>query len=301
MAGADRVEGTLMGNGERTGNMDVITMAMNLYSQGIDPQLDLANMDKIIQTVKACTQLPVHPRHPYAGDLVFTAFSGSHQDAINKCLKHYDAQQPWQVAYLPIDPADLGRSYQEVIRINSQSGKAGIAYLMEQQQGLQLPRWLQIEFSSLVQAEAERQKRELSPGTIAALFEQHYWQQPAAYQLQSYQLSREHDTEQLQATLIHQGQALNLQQQGSGAIESFAKALGEQINKNIVVVEYAEHALASSEHSGSSAEAVCYLQANIDGQRLCGVGKSQDVLEASMRAMLNVVNRCVAKAQTSAA
>ncbi|WP_019529983.1 2-isopropylmalate synthase [Dasania marina] len=301
MAGADRVEGTLMGNGERTGNMDVITMAMNLYSQGIDPELDLANMDEIIQTVKACTQLPVHPRHPYAGELVFTAFSGSHQDAINKCLKHYDGSQPWQVAYLPIDPADLGRNYQEVIRINSQSGKAGIAYVMEQQQGLQLPRWLQIEFSSLVQAEAERQKRELSPSTIAALFDQHYLQQDAAYQLQSYQLCREHDTEQLQAVLTHRGQVLNLQQQGSGAIESFAKALAGELGKSVVVVDYAEHAIASTQHSGSSAEAVCYIQANIDGQRVCGVAKSQDVLEASMRAMLNAVNRYIALQQTLAA
>ncbi|WP_369809247.1 2-isopropylmalate synthase [Oceanicoccus sp. KOV_DT_Chl] len=156
MAGADRVEGTLLGNGERTGNMDIITMAMNLYSQGIDPQLDLANMDQIIQVVTHCTQLPIHPRHPYAGELVFTAFSGSHQDAIKKCLQQYQPEDHWQVAYLPIDPADLGRDYQEVIRINSQSGKGGIAYVLEQDYGLQLPRWLQVDFSRHIQHHAEQ-------------------------------------------------------------------------------------------------------------------------------------------------
>ena len=151
MAGAERIEGTLMGNGERTGNMDIVTMAMNLYSQGIDPQLDLSGMDEIIQTVKACTQLPVHPRHPYAGELVFTAFSGSHQDAIKKCLaRRHEWRETWQVAYLPIDPTDIGRSYQEVIRINSQSGKGGVSYVMQADHGFELPRWLQIDFSATV-------------------------------------------------------------------------------------------------------------------------------------------------------
>ena len=169
MAGADRVEGTLMGNGERTGNMDVVTMAMNLYSQGVDPRLDLANMDEIIQTVKECTQLPVHPRHPWAGELVFTAFSGSHQDAIKKCLSRRDHEQAWDVAYLPIDPADIGRSYQEVIRINSQSGKGGIAYVLERDFGYELPRWLQIDFSTAVQApttwtSSRRSSRGARPG-----------------------------------------------------------------------------------------------------------------------------------------
>ncbi|MGK0440396.1 MAG: 2-isopropylmalate synthase [Pseudohongiellaceae bacterium] len=308
LAGADRVEGTLMGNGERTGNMDIITMAMNLYSQGIDPELNFANMDEIVQTVKACTQLPVHPRHPYAGELVFTAFSGSHQDAINKCLKHRGRQpehkQPWDVAYLPIDPSDLGCSYQEVIRINSQSGKAGIAYVMEQEMGLELPRWLQIEFSGLVQAEAERQKREVSPATIAALFEQHYINQSEAYQLQGYHLCRENEQEQLNATLIQNGQPLNIHAQGSGSIDSFVKALSHAIGKNMVVVEYAEHTLAKNSDShdanNNEAEAICYIQANIEGHRLCGVGKSQDIIEASMKALLNVVNRLTEKQQTAA-
>ena len=300
LAGADRVEGTLMGNGERTGNMDIITMAMNLYSQGIDPQLDMANMDEIIQTVKSCTQLPVHPRHPYAGELVFTAFSGSHQDAINKCLKQYDENEAWEVAYLPIDPADLGRSYQEVIRINSQSGKAGIAYVMEQEQGLQLPRWFQIEFSGLVQAEAERQKREVSPATIAALFEQHYLNSGEAYQLQSYQLCREHDQQQLTATIMYHDQPLNINTQGSGALESFVKAISNITGKQIVVVDYAEHTLPTEGDNNTEAEAISYIQANVDGQRICGVGKSQDVIEASMKALLNAVNRIAAMEQAAA-
>ncbi|MBE9539244.1 MAG: 2-isopropylmalate synthase, partial [Proteobacteria bacterium] len=178
LAGADRVEGTLMGNGERTGNLDIVTMAMNLYSQGIDPLLQLGHMDEIIQTVKECTQLPIHPRHPYAGELVFTAFSGSHQDAIKKCLHNRsddsEQKQPWEVAYLPIDPADIGRSYQEVIRINSQSGKGGIAYVLERNFGLELPRWLQIDFSSAVQAYAEEEKTEVEPEAIFELFQQIY-------------------------------------------------------------------------------------------------------------------------------
>jgi len=183
MAGADRVEGTLLGNGERTGNMDIVTMAMNLYSQGIDPQLDLSRMDEIIRCVTACTQLPVHPRHPYAGDLVFTAFSGSHQDAIKKCLARRRDGDPWEVAYLPIDPTDLGRTYQEVIRINSQSGKGGVAYVLEQQAGFALPRWLQIDFSGVVQRHAELTETEVEPARIVELFERHYLGQRAPLDL----------------------------------------------------------------------------------------------------------------------
>ena len=199
LAGADRVEGTLMGNGERTGNMDVVTMAMNLYSQGVDPQLQLAHMDEIIQTVKECTQLPVHPRHPYAGELVFTAFSGSHQDAIKKCLSRREAQAPWQVAYLPIDPADIGRSYQEVIRINSQSGKGGIAYVLERNYGYELPRWLQIDFSAAVQAFAEMQESEVTPEAIHDLFQQTYLGGGGRWRLGDYQVSRADSIDQLQA------------------------------------------------------------------------------------------------------
>lgn len=173
LAGADRIEGTLLGNGERTGNMDIVTMAMNLYTQGIDPQLDLSNMQLIIDEVEQATAIALHPRHPYAGELVFTAFSGSHQDAIRKCLNEQDADAPWNVAYLPLDPKDLGRNYQEVIRINSQSGKGGIAYVLEQQ-GYQLPRWMQLDFSRVVQAHADVEQKEFSVEKITSLFQQHY-------------------------------------------------------------------------------------------------------------------------------
>ncbi|NNC54614.1 MAG: 2-isopropylmalate synthase, partial [Pseudomonadales bacterium] len=184
--GADRVEGTLLGNGERTGNMDIVTMGMNLYSRGVDPALDFSNIDEIIQVVKAVTNLPVHPRHPYAGELVFTGFSGSHQDAIKKSLAKQRDDEPWDVAYLPIDPADLGRSYQEVIRINSQSGKGGIAYVLEQAHGLHLPRWLQIDFSDVVQSHAESSESEVSPAQIWQLFRAHYFEQQHPLSLKSF-------------------------------------------------------------------------------------------------------------------
>ncbi|MFM1896678.1 MAG: hypothetical protein RLZZ385_1752, partial [Pseudomonadota bacterium] len=174
MAGAQRVEGTLLGNGERTGNMDIVVMAMNMYSQGIDPRLDLHDMDRIVSVVRECTQIDVHPRQPYSGDLVFTAFSGSHQDAIKKCLDLYQEGEVWEIAYLPIDPRDLGRTYQDVIRVNSQSGKGGVAYVLANKFGFQLPRWLQIEFSRVVQKEAEDTGQEISPDEIWKLFSSHY-------------------------------------------------------------------------------------------------------------------------------
>ena len=189
MAGADRVEGTLLGNGERTGNMDLVTAAMNLYSQGVDPKLDLSNMDRIISTVESCTQISTHPRHAYAGELVFAAFSGSHQDAIRKCMNLQTDDEHWDVAYLPIDPKDLGRDYQEVIRINSQSGKGGVAWVLEQDHQIKMPRWMQIDFSSVVQKEAETSEAEVSPETIWQLFQSSYMNQSKAPVLKSYQLT----------------------------------------------------------------------------------------------------------------
>lgn len=287
MAGADRVEGTLLGNGERTGNMDIVTMAMNLYSQGIDPELDLSNMDEIIRCVKACTQLPVHPRHPYAGELVFTAFSGSHQDAIRKCLNKREEGDLWQVAYLPIDPSDLGRSYQEVIRINSQSGKGGIAYVLEQEHGMQLPRWLQIDFSGVVQRHAEVTEAEVGPEAIGALFTQQYIEQFTPYELKGYQLSRENKQERLSATVDYRGETLNLQGTGSGVVGAFVDALQSHSGKQIVLVEYSEHALSNS----ASADAATYVQLSVDGQRYCGVGKSRDIVSASLQAILSATNQ----------
>ena len=289
MAGAERVEGTLLGNGERTGNMDIVTMAMNLYSQGIDPRLDLSRMDEIIRGVKACTQLPVHPRHPYAGELVFTAFSGSHQDAIKKCLAKRDETQAWDVAYLPIDPADLGRSYQEVIRINSQSGKGGMAYVLEQTQGYQLPRWLQIDFSTVVQKYAEDSASEVEPRKIVELFEGHYLANDTPYELVGYQATREHGEDRLIATLYDAGKSASLQGRASGVVGAFVDALERYCGKKLVLVEYSEHTLSSV--AGAGAEAVAYVQLNLDGQRYCGVGRSSDIVEASLRAILGAVNQ----------
>ncbi|ARN75980.1 2-isopropylmalate synthase [Oceanicoccus sagamiensis] len=286
MAGADRVEGTLLGNGERTGNMDIVTMAMNLYSQGINPELDLSNMDKIIQTVTECTQLPLHPRHPYAGELVFTAFSGSHQDAIKKCLQRYQPGDHWDVAYLPIDPADLGRNYQEVIRINSQSGKGGIAYILEQDYGLQMPRWLQVDFSQYVQQYAEEESAEVSPASIYKIFEQSYIARKQPIELEAYQISRQQEQDQLSATITIDGQSTLINSSGQGVMEAFIGALNKQLGYNMVLVDYSEHTLGDNERS----EAISYIQLNIENQRYCGVGKSKDIIEASLEAVLSAVN-----------
>jgi 2-isopropylmalate synthase len=286
-----------MGNGERTGNMDIITMAMNLYSQGVDPRLDLGQMDEIIQTVKECTNLPVHPRHPYAGELVFTAFSGSHQDAIKKCLALREGGKPWEVAYLPIDPADIGRSYQEVIRINSQSGKGGIAYVLERDYGLQLPRWLQIDFSQAVQAYAEAHEAEVGSADLYALFQRTYSAADGHWVLGNYQVSREAGTDKLQAQL-RQGAALHsLVGEGNGVVASFVDAMERFTGKQIVLVEYSEHALSHS----ADAEAVCYIQLNVNGERFCGVGRSHDIIQASLDGILGAINKEAENSKEAAA
>ena len=199
LAGADRVEGTLLGNGERTGNMDITTMAMNLYSQGVDPELDLSNPDEIIQVVGECTGIPLHPRHPWLGELVYTAFSGSHQDAIRKCLHKQQADEPWEVAYLPIDPKDLGRDYQAVIRVNSQSGKGGVAFVLERDYGLTLPRWLQVELAQLVQAESERRGGEIGSANIHALFRAGFVVDRHPLALTGYRLDRQRGHDAIEA------------------------------------------------------------------------------------------------------
>ncbi|PLW70844.1 2-isopropylmalate synthase [Pseudohalioglobus lutimaris] len=297
MAGADRVEGTLMGNGERTGNMDVVTMAMNLYSQGVDPKLDLSNMDEIIQTVKECTQLPVHPRHPWAGELVFTAFSGSHQDAIKKCLSRREQENPWEVAYLPIDPADIGRSYQEVIRINSQSGKGGIAYVLERDYGYELPRWLQIDFSSAVQAYAEKSESEVGSEEIFSLFQNTYLNDEGRWQLGSYNVSREDHVDKLLAELSLGSTREKISGIGNGVVASFVDAMEKFTGKKIVLVEYNEHALSQS----ADAEAVCYIQLNVEGERYCGCGRSHDIVQASLDGILRAINKAEEQAQHAAA
>jgi 2-isopropylmalate synthase len=297
MAGADRVEGTLMGNGERTGNMDIITMAMNLYSQGVDPQLQLGHMDEILQTVRECTQLPVHPRHPYAGELVFTAFSGSHQDAIKKCLVKRDEKAAWDVAYLPIDPQDIGRSYQEVIRINSQSGKGGIAFVLERDHGLALPRWLQIDFSAPVQAYAEERETEVGSAEIYQLFQDTYLAANGRWALGNYKVSREGGVDRLEAELREGAAAHQLSGTGNGVVASFVDAMQGFTGKQIVLVEYNEHALSQS----ADAEAICYIQLNIDGERFCGVGRSSDIIQASLDGILGAINKAAEREQHAAA
>ena len=298
MAGADRIEGTLLGNGERTGNMDIVTTAMNIYSQGIDPQLDLSNMDKIISVVERCTQLTVHPRHPYAGELVFAAFSGSHQDAINKCLA-IDAQKrtkssadtPWQVAYLPIDPRDIGRTYQEVIRINSQSGKGGVAYVLEQDYGLILPRWLQVDFSPYVQQQAEDSATEVSAEHIHEIFQATYLKVDKPITVDRYQAMREEGSDQLSATLNLGDSHIDISSGGRGILDAFVRGINDKIDSKMVLVDYSEHTLGDNEKS----EAMAYVQLNVGGQRFCGAGRSEDIVGASLRAVLNAVSRAGVK------
>jgi 2-isopropylmalate synthase len=297
MAGADRVEGTLLGNGERTGNMDIITMAMNLYSQGVDPELHLGHMDEIIQTARECTQLPLHPRHPYAGELVFTAFSGSHQDAIKKCLARRDKNAPWDVAYLPIDPRDIGRSYQEVIRINSQSGKGGIAFVLQRDYGLELPRWLQIDFSAPVQAYAEERETEVGSAEVYQLFQDTYLAVDGRWTLGNYQVSRESGVDRLQAQLQEGATVHTLSGTGNGVVAAFVNAMQAFTGQQIVLVEYNEHALSHS----ADAEAICYIQLNIDGDRYCGVGRSPDIIQASLDGILGAINKAAGRAQNAAA
>ena len=287
LAGADRVEGTLFGNGERTGNMDILTMAMNLYSQGVDPNLNFERIDHIIEVYKSATQLPVHPRHPYAGELVFTAFSGSHQDAIKKCLAKRDINEPWEVAYLPIDPRDIGRSYQEVIRINSQSGKGGIAYVLEHEYGYQLPRWLQIDFSPVVQRYAESSEKEVDAATIQRLLTETYFTEKTRMSLGDYTVARRDGADYLQAVLQCQSEPVQIAGSGNGVVAAFVEALEGVTGANIVVVEYSEHALSQS----AQAEAICYIQLNVDGQRVCGIGRSEDIIQASLEGILRALDR----------
>ena len=295
LAGADRVEGTLLGNGERTGNMDILTLAMNLYSQGVDPELDLSRPDEIIQVVTECTGIPLHPRHPWIGELVYTAFSGSHQDAIRKCLHHQHADEPWQVAYLPIDPRDLGRDYQAVIRVNSQSGKGGVAFVMERDYGLALPRWMQVEMAQLVQEESERQAGEIDSSTIHRIFLARFVSDQNPVSLEGYRLERgEHD--RIEVALKVDGADLTIQGEGDGAISAFVDAWSGHSGQLLNVVDYSEHAMGE----GTDAEAVAYIQLNVDGARVSGVSFDQDALSASLKAVLSALNRSLSRRRQAA-
>jgi len=292
MAGADRVEGTLLGNGERTGNMDIVTMAMNLYSSGVNPGLDLSRMDRIINVVEKCTQLKVHPRHPYAGELVFAAFSGSHQDAINKCLALYQEGSNWEVAYLPIDPRDLGRNYQEVIRINSQSGKGGVAYVLEQEHGIKMPRWMQVDFSPIVQKEAEKTEAEVSGEQISKLFTRTYLEPKSrkpelSMRLKSYQVNRQDGEDSMEAVIASGDTETKIEGEGRGVLEAFMAGLSRYTGKELVIIEYNEHTLGQDE----SSDAMAYVQLSIDSKRVCGAGRSRDILGATLNAILHAVAR----------
>ena len=290
MAGAERVEGCLFGNGERTGNVDLVTLALNLYTQGVHPGLDFSDIDAVRQVVEDCNQIPVHPRHPYVGDLVFTAFSGSHQDAIKKGFAQQKPDTLWEIPYLPIDPADLGRSYDAVIRVNSQSGKGGMAYLLEQDYGLQLPRRLQIEMSRAVQKVADSSGRELSAADIHAIFSSEYLEQAAPYAYSAHRLVEDSGSDepvQIDISLVHRSATVALQGGGNGPIDAFVNALGLDIK----LMDYHEHAIGS----GANAKAVCYVELRLaNGPTMFGAGIDSNILTASFKAVLSAVNRQLA-------
>ena len=292
MAGADRIEGTLFGNGERTGNVDIIMLALNMFSQGIDPRLDLRNIPEIVRTVEYCNQLPVHERHPYAGELVFTAFSGSHQDAIKKGLAARDARGDvvWEVPYLPIDPADVGRTYEAVIRINSQSGKGGVAYVMLHDFGFDLPRAMQVEFAKVVQALSEETSTEIMPAAILEAFEREYLTRTEPFTLLDYKVASDGGGPAIVNATVREGETVRrILGSGNGPIDAFVQALREHLNLDVSVRDYHEHAMGS----GADATAVAYVEVVTDGQVRYGVGRDRSIVTASLQAVLSGINRTV--------
>ena len=292
LAGADRVEGTLFGNGERTGNVDIVTLAMNMYSQGVDPGLDCSNINELVRMAEYCNQLPIHPRHPYAGELVFTAFSGSHQDAINKGFKAMAASNSplWEVPYLPIDPMDLGRSYEAVIRINSQSGKGGIAYILEKEHGIELPRRLQIEFSKVVQAIADGEGVELPADRLWGAFEGEYLEGNGRYGFVSHSASTDHAEQDVIAKVTVDGNLKTILGHGNGPVDGFVDAIRKETGLSFDVADYREHAMGM----GANASAVAYVELRLaDGSSLFGVGIDKNIVVASLKAVLSGVNRAL--------
>ena len=298
MAGADRIEGCLFGNGERTGNCCLVTVALNMYTQGTDPGLDFGDIDGIIETVEYCNQLPVHPRHPYGGELVFTAFSGSHQDAIKKGFEAQEARNDelWRVPYLPIDPADLGRTYEAVIRVNSQSGKGGFAWVLQQGQGLKLPKRLQADFSRHVQQLADELGRELDAQDIWRTFREAYFvgADHAVFELVDYEETRATDGARLFAgTITVDGRPTTVSGRGKGLVSSVISTLRQTFGLELEVLDYSEHALGQ----GSEARAAAYLECALpDGRIMWGVGIDEDIATASVRAILSAANGAVAVA-----
>lgn len=285
LAGADRVEGTLMGNGERTGNTDIITMAMNLYSQGIDPKLDLSNINEIIATVEHCNELKVPERHPWAGELVYTAFSGSHQDAIRKSIHYHDEHNlsHWEVAYLPIDPRDIGREYDAVVRINSQSGKGGVALVLERDYGIELPKWMHTELSKVVQQATEKTGQEISSATIYELYQQYFMAKEGGLVLDGYDMHTENT--QVEARFMVSGETFN--GVGAGVVEALCDALQKQYNQPIKVIHFDESALSE----GTDAKAQACVSVEINGQQQCAVAIAADTSAAVLQAILTAVSR----------
>ena len=290
MAGADRIEGTLFGNGERTGNVDIVTLGLNLFTQGIDPQLDFSDINKTMREVEYCNQLPVHPRHPYAGDLVFTAFSGSHQDAIKKGFDEMrnSNDSKWRVPYLPIDPEDVGRTYEAVIRINSQSGKGGISYILEQDYGVTLPRRMQIDFSQVIQKQADETGKELDSKEIWESFENYYLKNNSkkiSYNSHEIQSSKEKDV--IKLSLIENKKEIQIEGTGNGPIDAFINALNDHLSSDFKVSDYHQHSISS----GSDASAAAYIEIQNKNSSDWGAGIDQNTTVASYKAILNCINK----------
>jgi len=294
LAGATRIEGTLLGNGERSGNVDIVTIAMNLYSHGVDPMLYFEDLPEVVRVVEQATRLPVHPRHPYAGELVFTAFSGSHQDAIHKGMKHMEkgAGALYEVPYLPIDPADVGRAYEPVIRINSQSGKSGVAHVLERDHGYRVPRALAIELSRAVQAVTDAHGRELSAAEIGALFERQYFEAPGRFALESAGVERRREGKEcaVVAQLLVRGERREARGIGNGPVEAFVAALSTVGGPAFELDDYAEHAATS----GAGARAVAYVSVRVGATTRYGAGRHEDVVLAAFHAIVSAVNRAQA-------
>jgi 2-isopropylmalate synthase len=297
MAGADRVEGCLFGHGERTGNVDLVTLGLNLFSQGIDPLIDFSDIDEIRRTVEYCTKLPVHPRHPYAGDLVYTAFSGSHQDAIKKGLEDLDRKADeqgidvreidWEAPYLPIDPFDVGRTYEAVIRVNSQSGKGGVAYILKAEHQLDLPRRLQIEFSRIVQGMTEGESSEIEPELIWKAFEQEYLLRDDPYTLVTFRSSTSTSGRDEQVVdMMVRGEEASFKGEGNGPVDAFVDGMS-RAGAAIRVLDYSEHALSA----GNDALAAAYVECEIAGEIVWGVGIHANIVMASLRAVVSAANR----------
>ena len=294
MAGADRVEGTLFGNGERTGNVDIVTLGLNMFTQGIDPELDFSDINKLIETTEFCNQLPVHQRHPYAGLLVHTAFSGSHQDAIRKGMEAIaKSNDPhWEVPYLPIDPSDIGRTYEAIIRVNSQSGKAGSAWLLEQEHNINIPRGAQIQFSEAVQSIADKTGKEITSDMIWGIFEQEFLKKGkfSLLKFKSKKISKDDNTEFVEATIDHNGDKIKISSTGNGPISAFVNAMRDTFKLTFMLNDFGQN----TRSSGSSAEAAAYIEIKVpdeNGKSVFGVGIDTSITLAPIKAVISAINR----------